>query len=114
MGDTHLVVKDLRLARFSFGNQGVIKHIKHILTDTLKLCFNFLTVLADDHDVFLRALGVLLLFNRGNDAPGGTTGSNNIFVGYREEIALVDRKFTSKLIAGQHLPPYEQECHENE
>ena len=80
-GDKHFVVEDLRLAGFSFWDQGVIKHIKHILTDTFKLGLNFLTVLADDRDVFLSPFGVLLLLNGRDDAPGSTTVSNNILVG---------------------------------
>jgi hypothetical protein len=91
------VVKDLALARLGLGNQRVIKDIKDILADLLKLRLNLLAVVADDGNVLVRALLLLLLLDRRDDAPRGTSGSDDVLVGDREEVALVDGEFTTNL-----------------
>lgn len=67
--NVHLVVEDLGLARFSLGNQGLIKNIKDILADFLELGLNLLAVIADGGNVFFGSLRLLLLLDRGDNAP---------------------------------------------
>ena len=91
------MVKDLGLSRLGLWNQGLVKDIKDILADLLELGLNLLAVIADGGDVLLGSLGLLLLLDGGDDAPGGTTGSNDVLVGDREQVALVNRELTTVL-----------------
>ena len=47
--------------------------------------------------MLIGTLGLLLLLDGGDYAPGGTTGANYILVGDGEEVALIDREFTADL-----------------
>ena len=93
----HLVVEHLALPRLGLGNEAVVKHIEHILADILELRLDLLTVVADDADVLVRALGLLFLLDAGDDAPRGTTRADHVLVGHREQVALVDREFAADL-----------------
>ena len=42
-------------------------------------------------------LGLLLLLDGGNDAPRGTAGANNVLVGDREKVTLIDSKLAADL-----------------
>jgi len=95
--NAHLVVEDSGLARLGLGDQGLVEDVKNILADLLELEFDLLAVFADDANVLVRALLLLLLLDRGDDAPGGTAGTDDVLVGDREEVALVDGEFTSDL-----------------
>ena len=77
----HLVVEDLGLSGLGLGNEGLVKDVEDILADLLELELDLLAVLADDGDVLLRALLLLLLLDRGNDAPGCTAGTDDVLVG---------------------------------
>ena len=94
------MIENLGFAGLSLGDQGLIQHIKNILADALKFSFDLLTILADDRNILLRALGFFLLFDRRDYTPGSTTGSDNVLVGNREKVALVDSKFTANLQGG--------------
>lgn len=50
-------------------------------------------------------LGLLLLLDGGNNAPRGTAGANNVLVGDREKVTLIDSKLSADLRLGQCLPP---------
>jgi hypothetical protein len=67
------------------------------LADLLKLGLDLLTVLADNADVLLRALRFLLLFNGGDDTPRGTSSTDDVLVGDREKVTLVNGKFAANL-----------------
>lgn len=75
------MVEHLRLAGLGLGNQRLVKDIEDVLADALELRLNLLTVFADDRDILVRALGVLLLLNGGDNAPRGTAGANDVLVG---------------------------------
>lgn len=79
--NVHLVVENLGFTRFGLGDQGVIKNIEDILADTLKFGLDLLTVVADDSNVLIGTLGLLLLLDRGDYAPGGTSSSDDVLVG---------------------------------
>lgn len=96
-GHAHLVVKDLGLARLGLGNKGIIENVEDILADLLELCLDLLAVIADGADVLLGALGLLLLLNRGDDAPRRASCADNVLVGDGQKVALVHGQFTGNL-----------------
>ena len=74
------MVEDLGLAGFGLGNQGLIENVKNILADLLELGLNLLAVIADGGNMLLGSLRLLLLFDRGDDAPRGTSGTHDVLV----------------------------------
>ena len=101
------MVEDLGLAGGGIGDEGVVQDIEDVLADLLKLKLDLGTVLLDGGDVLLRALGLLLLLNGGDDAPGGTSGTDDVLVGNGQQVALVDGQLTAELgnllHVGDHL-----------
>lgn len=91
------MVKHLGLSRLGLGNQRVVEDLKDILAHALELSLDLLTILRDDGDVLLGTLGVLLLLDRGNDAPRGTAGADDVLVGNGEKVALIDSEFAANL-----------------
>ena len=94
----HLVVEDLGLSRFGLGDKGIVKDVKHILADLLEFGLDLLAIVADGGDMLVRALGFLLLLNGRDNSPGGTSGSDDVLVGNREEISLIDGQLAAQLI----------------
>jgi len=92
------VVEDLALARLGLGDQGVVEDVEDILADLLELGLDLLAVVADDGNVLVGTLLLLLLLDRGDDAPRGTSGTNNVLVGDGKEVALVNGEFTTDLV----------------
>lgn len=92
------MVEDLALARLGLGDEGVVKDVEDILADLLELCLDLLAVVADDGNVLVGTLLLLLLLDRGDDAPRGTSGTDDILVGDREKVTLVNGEFTTDLI----------------
>jgi hypothetical protein len=92
------VVEDLALARLGLGDQRVVKDVEDILADLLELGLDLLAVVADDGNVLVGTLLLLLLLDRGDDAPRGTSGTDDVLVGDREEVTLVNGKFTTDLV----------------
>lgn len=101
------MVEDLGLPGRGVGDQAVIQHIEDVLADLLELGLDLGTVLLDGGDVLVRALGLFLLLDRGDDAPRGTAGTNDVLVGNAEEVALVDGELAAQLghllHVGHHL-----------
>lgn len=91
------MVENLGLAGSSVGDKGLIEDIENVLADLLKLRLDLVAVVADGRDVLVGALRLLLLLDRGDNAPAGAAGANDILVGDREEVALVDGKLATKL-----------------
>lgn len=94
----HLVVEHLGLASLSLGNKGLVKNVEHILADSLQLIFDLLTVVTDDRNVLLGALGFLLLLDGGNDTPGGTAGTDHVLVRDGEKVTFIDSQFAPDLM----------------
>ena len=101
------MVEDLGLARLGLRDEGVVEDVEDILADLLKLGLDLLAVVADGADVLLRALGLLLLLDRGNDAPRRASGTDNVLVGNAEEVTLVNGELSAQLShllhVGDHL-----------
>ena len=100
----HLVVEDLGLASLGLRNQTLIKHVEDVLADFLEFGFDLLAIVADGCDMLVRALGFLLLLDGGDYAPGGTSGSDHILVGDRQQVPLIDSKLTANLCFTLALP----------
>jgi hypothetical protein len=93
----HLVVEDLGLARLGLGDEGLVENVEDILAHLLELRLDLLAVVADGADVLLGALGLLLLLNRGDDAPRRAPGTDDVLVGDGQKVALVNGEFTGDL-----------------
>ena len=91
------MVEDLGLARLGLRDEGVVEDVEDILADLLKLGLDLLAVVADGANVLLRALGLLLLLNRGDDAPRGTSCTDDVLVGDGQKVALVNGELTGDL-----------------
>lgn len=92
---THLVVEDLGLSRFGLWDESIVKDVENILADFLEFGLDLLAIVADGGDMFVRALGFLLLLNGRDDSPRGTSGSDDVLVGDREEVSLVNRELAT-------------------
>jgi hypothetical protein len=99
------VVEDLGLARLGLGNERLVKNVQDILADLFELGLDLLAVVADGANVLLRALGLLLLLDRGDDAPRGTSCADDVLVGDGQEVALVNGELTADLqwVRSNHL-----------
>jgi hypothetical protein len=91
----HLVVEDLGLARLGLGDQTLVEDVKHILADLLEFGLDLLAVVADGANMLVRALGLLLLLDGGDDSPRRTPRADDVLVCDGEEVALVNGKFTA-------------------
>lgn len=91
------MVEDLALASLGLGDEALVKDGEDILADLLELKLDLLAVLADDTDVLVGALGLLLLLDAGDDAPGSTAGADDVLVGDGKEVALVDCELATDL-----------------
>lgn len=99
--NAHLVVEDLGLAGLGLGDQRVIKNIQDILADILELLLDLIAVLLNDTDVLVRALGLLLLLDGGDDTPRSTAGTDHVLVGDGQKVALVDGELAANLQTSQ-------------
>ena len=93
----HLVVEDLGLASLSLGDEGLVQDIQHILAHLLQLSLDLLAVVTDSANVLIGALGLLLLLDGGDDAPGSTAGADHVLVRDGEQVTLIDGKLASDL-----------------
>ena len=91
------MVEDLALAGLGLGDKALVENVEDILADLLELKLDLLAVLADDTDVLVGALGLLLLLDAGDDAPGSTAGADDVLVGDGKEVALVDCELATDL-----------------
>lgn len=91
------MVEDLGLSRLGLGDQGLVQDIEDVLADLLELGLDLLTVVADGGDVLLSTLGLFLLLDRRDDAPGSTSGADNVLVGNGQQVALIDGELAAQL-----------------
>ena len=75
-------VLELRVAAHGGVEQQIAQVLLRLLADRLEL---------------LGALGLLLLLDAGDDAPGGTSGSDDVLVGDGKEVALVNCELAADL-----------------
>lgn len=91
------MIEDLGLARLGLWNQGLIQDIEDILADLLEFGFDLLTVVADSRNVLVGTLGLLLLFDRRDYAPGSTSGADNVLISDGQKVSLINGKFSAQL-----------------
>ncbi len=87
------MVKDLALAALGRRDQVLIEHLQDVLADLGELGLDLVEVFLDQADLSLVALGLLLLRDRGDDAPRGTSRADDVLVRDRQQISLLDREF---------------------
>ena len=90
---SHLVVEHLGLAAGGTWNEVFVEDLENVLADLGEFSLDFLTVGLDHGDLSLVALALLFLFNGGDDSPRCPTSTNDVLVGDREEVALLDGQF---------------------
>lgn len=61
--NVHLMVEDLALTSLCLGDEGLVEDVKDILANLLELGLDLLTVFADDANVLVGSLGLLLLLD---------------------------------------------------
>lgn len=93
----HLVIEHLGLSGFGLWDERIVEDIEDVLADFLEFGLNLLTIVTDGRNVFVGALGLFLLLDGGNDAPGSTSSSDDILVGNGEEVSLVDSELSAQL-----------------
>lgn len=93
----HLVVEDLGLSSLGLGDESLVEDVEDILADLLQFGLDLLAVVTDNANVLIGTLGLLLLLDGGDDAPGGTTGANDVLVGDGQKVTLVDSELTTNL-----------------
>lgn len=94
---SHLVVEHLGFTRLGFRDQGLVQNVENVLADLLQFQLDLVAVIADGPNVLIGSLCLFLLLNRGDDTPRGATCANDVLVGDREQITLVDRQFSANL-----------------
>ena len=99
----HLVEEDLGLLGGGVGDEGLLDDAEDVIADVDELGLDLgLVVLDDGHLV-----GIALLLDGGNDAPGRTAGADDVLVGDGEEVALLDGQLLgllgNLLHVGDHL-----------
>jgi hypothetical protein len=95
------VVEDLGLARLGRGDEVRVQNAEDVLADLGELALNLLAVLLDEANLGGVALGLLLLLNRGDDSPRRTASTNDVLVGNRQKVPLLDSKIA--VLRGDNL-----------
>lgn len=88
----HLVVKHLALTGLGGRDEVLVKNREDVFADLGELSLDLLAVFLDEIDLGTVALGLLLLLNRGNDSPRRTAGTDDVLVGNRQKIPLLNGK----------------------
>jgi len=95
--DIHLVIEDLGLSGLSLGDQRLIQDIKHILADFLEFGLDLLAVVTDGRNVLVGTLGLFLLLDRRDNAPGSTSSADDILVSNGQKVSLVNCELSTQL-----------------
>mmetsp|Transcript_25836 Transcript_25836/g.65743 ORF Transcript_25836/g.65743 Transcript_25836/m.65743 type:complete len:259 (-) Transcript_25836:40-816(-) len=98
----HLVVEHLGLASGRRGDEVAVEDGEDVVTDARELVLDLLAVLLDLGDVLLVALVLLLLLDAGDDARRRTAGADDVLVGDREEVTLLNGELDVHLGHGLH------------
>ena len=67
------------------------------MADFLEFGLNLLTVVTDGRNMLIGTLGLLLLLDRRDYAPGSTSSADNVLVGNGQKVSLVNGKFSAQL-----------------
>ena len=91
------MVEHLALACLGLRDQAVVENVEDILADVLELGLDLLTVVADDANVLVHTLSLLLLLDARDDAPRSTTGADYVLVGHGEQVSFINSQFPTNL-----------------
>ena len=95
--DIHLVIEDLGLSRLCLWDQRLIQDIKNILANCLEFSLDLLTVITDGRNVLVGTLGLFLLLDRRDYAPGSTSSADDILVGNRQKVSFINCELSTQL-----------------
>ena len=98
----HLVEENLGLSRGGRGDEVLIEESDDVTAEGVQLLLDGLSVLLDLLDVGGVALGLLLLLDGRDDPPGSTAGTDDVLVGDREQVPLLDGELNVELGNGLH------------
>ena len=91
------MVEHLRLARLGLGDEGFVEDIEDVLTDLLELGLDLLAVVPNGRDMLFGALRFFLLLDGRDDAPRGTSVTNDVLVGNGQKVSLVNSELSTEL-----------------
>ena len=86
----HLKVQDLGVAGGSEGDEFGVKEFEDSITDVGELRLDLGSIVPDHGHVVLAAVTLLLLLNRGDDAPQGLPRADHVLVRHKEKVSLLD------------------------
>lgn len=67
-----------------------VQALEDVFADLGQLGLDLLTVLLDEANLGLVALGLLLLLNRSDDSPRSTASTNDVLIGNGKKISLLN------------------------
>ena len=86
----HLEVEDLGVAGGGGGDESGVKGLEDSIADVGELRLDLGSVVPDHGHVVLVAVALLLLLDRGDDAPQGLPRADHVLVRDREKVGLLD------------------------
>lgn len=106
----HFVVENLSFLGLRVGDEVVLDDVKDIRADILQLSLDLLLVLLDERGL----LGVTLLLDGGNNSPARTSRANDVLVGNRQQISLLNAQLLGLTGNRLHVVNHFIEAAENE
>jgi hypothetical protein len=79
------------------------------LADFLEFGLNLLAVVTDSRNMLIGTLGLLLLLDRRDYAPGSTSSTNNVLISNRQKVSLVNGKFSAQLCHAPSVTKFSRE-----
>lgn len=76
------MVEDLGFTRFGGSDQVLVQNLEDVFADLSEFLLDLLSVVLDELNLSLVALGFLLLLDRSDDSPRGTSGADDVLVGH--------------------------------
>lgn len=89
----HLVIEDFGFASLSGSDQVLVENFKDVFADLAKLLFDRLAVFLDEFDLGVVAFGFFFLLNGCDNSPGSTASTDDVLVGNRKKISLLNSEF---------------------
>lgn len=86
----HFEVKNLGISGSGGGNESGIEKLEDSIANIGEFGLNFGSIVTDHRDMVVVASALLLLFDGGNDTPGSPASADDVLVGDRKEVSLLD------------------------
>lgn len=104
------MVEDLRLARGGRWNEVLVKDLEDVLTDLGELGLDLLPVGLDHVNLLVVSFALLLLLDGGDNSPRCSSSTNDVLVGDREEVSLLNGEFLVGRGDGLHVLDHLCKC----